>query len=80
VSGTEESRGRISLDRPNRQWGECASLRLPDDDSSDRRRLFTTHPDHPYGWSPHQILAWIGLERYGYNSHAQRLAYRWIYM
>lgn len=22
VSGTEESRGTISLDRPNRQWGE----------------------------------------------------------
>jgi hypothetical protein len=22
VSGTEESRGRISIDRPNRQWGE----------------------------------------------------------
>jgi hypothetical protein len=22
VSGTEESRGRISIDRPNRQWGK----------------------------------------------------------
>ncbi|KAJ9114018.1 hypothetical protein QFC22_005838 [Naganishia vaughanmartiniae] len=56
VSGTEESRGRISIDRPNRQW------------------------DYPYGWAPHQIMAWVGLERYGYEDQCQRLAYRWIYM
>ena len=29
---------------------------------------------------PHQIMAWVGLERYGYLEEAQRLAYRWIYM
>ncbi|EEB86806.1 hypothetical protein MPER_16102, partial [Moniliophthora perniciosa FA553] len=46
VSGTEESRGKISLDRPNRQW------------------------DYP---PPHQIMAWVGLERYGYLDDAQRL-------
>ncbi|KFX86475.1 hypothetical protein O988_09554, partial [Pseudogymnoascus sp. VKM F-3808] len=34
VSGTEKSRGKISLTRPNRQW------------------------DYPYGWAPHQMLAW----------------------
>ncbi|KZT51389.1 glycoside hydrolase family 37 protein [Calocera cornea HHB12733] len=56
VSGTEESRGRISLDRPNRQW------------------------DYPYAWPPHQIMAWVGLERYGYLDVAQRLAYRFLYM
>nr|BAO72962.1 trehalase2 [Moniliella megachiliensis] len=56
VSGTEESRGRITLERPNRQW------------------------DYPYAWPPHQILAWVGLQRYKYLPHAQRLAYRWIYM
>ncbi|RSH94103.1 alpha,alpha-trehalase nth1 [Saitozyma podzolica] len=56
VSGTEESRGIISLDRPNRQW------------------------DYPYAWPPHQIMAWVGLERYGLDQHASRLAYRWIYM
>ncbi|KAI6006620.1 glycoside hydrolase family 37 protein [Pisolithus orientalis] len=56
VSGTEESRGKISLDRPNRQW------------------------DFPYAWPPHQIMAWVGLERYGYLEEAQRLAYRWLYM
>jgi alpha,alpha-trehalase len=71
VSGTEESRGIISLDRPNRQW------------------------DYPYGefyssiflikysysaWPPHQILAWIGLDRYLYHDDSARLSYRWVYM
>ncbi|KIK33242.1 glycoside hydrolase family 37 protein [Suillus luteus UH-Slu-Lm8-n1] len=56
VSGTEESRGKISLDRPNRQW------------------------DYPYAWPPHQIMTWVGLERYGYLEDAQRLSYRFLYM
>ncbi|KAH9998930.1 glycoside hydrolase family 37 protein [Russula vinacea] len=56
VSGTEESRGKISLDRPNRQW------------------------DYPYAWPPHQMMTWVGLERYGYLEDAQRLAYRFLYM
>ncbi|CDZ97620.1 trehalase-domain-containing protein [Phaffia rhodozyma] len=56
VPGTEESRGKISLSRPNRQW------------------------DFPYAWPPHQIMAWVGLERYGFIEEASRLAYRWIYM
>ncbi|KAJ3297668.1 alpha,alpha-trehalase nth1 [Borealophlyctis nickersoniae] len=55
VSGTEESRGLISIDRPNRQW------------------------DYPYGWAPHQILAWPGLEKYGFLDDARRVAYRWLY-
>lgn len=56
VSGTEESRGAVGLDRPNRQW------------------------DYPFGWAPQQILAWVGLQRYGYHEEAERLAYRWVYM
>ncbi|KAI7907751.1 trehalase-domain-containing protein [Cokeromyces recurvatus] len=56
VSGTAESRGIISLDRPNRQW------------------------DFPFGWAPHQILAWKGFENYGKTDIQQRLAYRWLYM
>lgn len=55
VSGTEESRGEISLDRPNRQW------------------------DFPFGWAPHQIMAWEGFENYGMKDVARRLAYRWLY-
>ncbi|PWN52849.1 trehalase-domain-containing protein [Violaceomyces palustris] len=56
IPGTEDSRGKISLDRPNRQW------------------------DYPFAWPPHQLLAWVGLERYGYLEEARRLAYRWLYM
>jgi alpha,alpha-trehalase len=56
LSGTEESRGRIGLDRPNRQW------------------------DYPFGWAPQQMLAWVGLQRYGFEEEAQRLAYRWLHM
>lgn len=36
--------------------------------------------DYPSGWAPQQILAWIGLLRYGYESDAQRIIYKWIYM
>ncbi|KAL9053232.1 MAG: hypothetical protein Q9162_004899 [Coniocarpon cinnabarinum] len=36
--------------------------------------------DYPYGWAPQQILAWTGLERYGFSEEAQRLAYKWLYM
>lgn len=56
LSGTEESRGVISIDRPNRQW------------------------DFPYGWAPQQMLAWTGLQRYGFEEDAQRLAYKWLFM
>ncbi|KAH3914979.1 trehalase [Parastagonospora nodorum] len=56
VSGTEKSRGQVTLERPNRQW------------------------DYPFGWAPQQILAWVGMQRYGYDAEAQRLAYRWLFM
>jgi alpha,alpha-trehalase len=36
--------------------------------------------DYPFGWPPHQMLAWQGLIDYGYESVAHRLAYRWLYM
>ncbi|KAL2839294.1 trehalase-domain-containing protein [Aspergillus pseudodeflectus] len=36
--------------------------------------------DYPYGWAPHQILAWRGLQNYGYEEDAQRLAYKWLHM
>lgn len=55
VSGTEESRGQVSIERPNRQW------------------------DFPFGWAPHQIMAWEGFEKYGMKDIARRLAYRWLF-
>ncbi|KAF9349230.1 alpha,alpha-trehalase nth1 [Mortierella sp. AD094] len=55
VSGTESSRGFITLARPNRQW------------------------DFPFGWAPHQIISWIGFERYGFVEETKRTCYRWLY-
>ncbi|KAI8080243.1 trehalase-domain-containing protein [Gilbertella persicaria] len=36
--------------------------------------------DFPFGWAPHQIMAWHGFERYGMIDIQQRLAYRWLYI
>ena len=41
------------------------------------------HPhqwDYPVGWAPHQMLAWDGLQRYGYHKEATRLAYKWLWV
>jgi alpha,alpha-trehalase len=35
--------------------------------------------DYPYGWAPHQMLAWQGFKNYGLDTGAGRLAYRWLY-
>ena len=35
--------------------------------------------DYPFAWAPHQMLAWGGLQRYGYHDNAQALAYKWLY-
>ena len=36
--------------------------------------------DYPFGWAPHQILAWTGLRQFGFDEIADRLTYRWLYM
>jgi alpha,alpha-trehalase len=45
----------------------------------DARRKDARQWDYPYGWAPHQMLAWQGLKNYGLDADASRLAYRWIY-
>ncbi|HEX9046547.1 MAG TPA: trehalase family glycosidase, partial [Verrucomicrobiae bacterium] len=35
--------------------------------------------DYPFGWAPHQMLAWPALKNYGLDADAARLAYRWLY-
>jgi len=35
--------------------------------------------DYPYGWAPHQIIAWRGLLNYGRKKDAVRLVYRWLF-
>ncbi|SCU81863.1 LAFA_0C07624g1_1 [Lachancea sp. 'fantastica'] len=36
--------------------------------------------DFPFGWAPHQILAWKGLSKYGFEGETRRLAYRWLFL
>ena len=36
--------------------------------------------DYPFGWAPHQIMAWDGLKLYGYHENAERLIYKWLHM
>lgn len=36
--------------------------------------------DYPYGWAPHQMLLWQGLQNYGYVKEAQEMAYRWLWL
>ncbi|KAG4433311.1 hypothetical protein IFR05_011208 [Cadophora sp. M221] len=43
--------------------------------SQDRQNA---HWDYPYGWAPHQVLAWSGFCRYGFEEDTQRLAYKWL--
>ncbi len=35
--------------------------------------------DYPYGWPPHQMLAWQAMQRYGMQKQARRIAYKWLY-
>ncbi len=35
--------------------------------------------DYPFGWAPHQMLAWQACKNYGLDADASRLAYRWLY-
>ena len=34
--------------------------------------------DYPYGWAPHQMMAWEGLQNYGHDP--SEWAYRWLHM
>lgn len=36
--------------------------------------------DFPFGWPPHQLLAWEGLQRYGFEEEKERLVYKWLHM
>ncbi len=35
--------------------------------------------DWPYGWAPHQMLAWRGLKNFDLNRAVLRLVYKWLY-
>jgi alpha,alpha-trehalase len=61
---------------------ECAGgLSVGTEDFRGRLTCHDSHQwDYPYGWAPHQILAWDGMRNYGYHHEAERLAYRWLHI
>ena len=54
--------------------GGIASSSLASGGASDRNHQW----DYPYGWPPHQVMAWDGLIKYGFRKEAERCAYRWL--
>jgi len=36
--------------------------------------------DYPFGWAPHQMLVWKGLQQYGFYKETQELVYRWLWL
>ncbi|WP_456463210.1 trehalase family glycosidase [Lutibacter sp.] len=36
--------------------------------------------DFPYGWAPHQMLIWQGLNNYNMEKKSQELIYRWLWL
>jgi alpha,alpha-trehalase len=36
--------------------------------------------DYPFGWAPHQMLVWKGLQQYGFYDEVQELVYRWLWV
>ena len=36
--------------------------------------------DYPYGWAPHQMVLWKGLQQYGYQNKLQEMVYRWLWL
>ncbi|MBI5472905.1 MAG: trehalase [Ignavibacteriae bacterium] len=50
---------------------------------SSRGPITAEHPlrqwDYPYGWAPHQMLAWQGFLNYTDTATAQQLVYRWLF-
>jgi alpha,alpha-trehalase len=64
----------------------CAKLEQPSGLAATAKESVAgaRHPDgrqwdYPFGWAPHQMLAWEGLKNYGLDDAAGRLAYRWLY-
>lgn len=72
VAGGLAATARSSLDAIERP-------RVLHDANMDEPRTLERQWDYPYGWAPHQILAWQGLLAHGFDDHAQRLIYRWLY-
>ncbi|MGE5315943.1 MAG: trehalase family glycosidase [Acidobacteriota bacterium] len=79
LASKEQARSLVERALPalEQAGGVAASSEASRGPLSDKRK--ERQWDYPNGWPPHQMLLWHGLRRYGFDSVAQRLAYRWLY-
>jgi alpha,alpha-trehalase len=74
---------RIHSGHPDRLYISHAGGIAATSSSSLKQFADLAHPrqwDYPNGWAPHQILIWKGLSQSGYNTDAERLTYKWLFM
>lgn len=76
----ERQRARRAVVYACQHLGELAGLAATARESvASTRARDLRQWDYPYGWPPHQMLAWQGLKNYDDDADAARLAYRWLY-
>ncbi|KXS95192.1 hypothetical protein AC578_6604 [Pseudocercospora eumusae] len=62
------------------QGGVVSTTRQPREPHGKGPPIRQRQWDFPFGWAPHQMMLWDGLQQYGYHDVAKRLAYRWLYL
>lgn len=80
IASREQARGIVSNIASLEECGGLASGSRASLKEFSGRAGVPRQWDYPNGWAPHQILAWQGLQNYGYNSVAARLAFKWCAM
>jgi alpha,alpha-trehalase len=68
LASTEEARALV---RNLRQFEQPGGLAMS-------TRETGVQWDYPYGWAPIQLLVVEGLQKYGYNSDADRISYKFL--
>jgi alpha,alpha-trehalase len=80
TNAREQQDARIAAAFAERELEEYAGLAATARKSVESARTHDARQwDYPYGWPPHQMMAWQALRRYGLQADAERLAYRWLY-
>jgi alpha,alpha-trehalase len=80
ANATEQQKAKRAVAYACSHLEEAAGLAASARESVEAARTHDARQwDYPYGWPPHQMLAWQALKNYGLSSDAQRLAYRWLF-
>lgn len=80
IATREQARGIVSTIASLEEYGGLASGSKASLDEFSGGSGVPRQWDYPNGWAPHQVLAWQGLQNYGYDNVATRLAFKWCAM